>query len=59
MEKLYKLVESNNIMLQFICNYILKVDNPKTKDREDLKNFMTNLVADLYTDNVLGRKWNQ
>lgn len=42
-------------MLQFICNYILKVDDPRFKEREDLKNFMTNLVADLYSDKVLGR----
>lgn len=47
------LLEANNIMLQFLCNYII---NPQRKDKEDLKNFMTNLVADLYTDNVLGRK---
>lgn len=59
MEELLKLTKANNIMLQYICNYIIKIDNPKFKEREDLKNFMTNLVADLYTDNVLGRKWNQ
>lgn len=43
-------------MLKAICTYIGKVDSPQHKEKEDLKNFMTNLVADWFTDNALGRK---
>lgn len=37
-------------MLKAICQWIIQQN--KTSD---LKNFMANLVADIYTDNVLGR----
>lgn len=42
-------------MLKYICSYIAKIDNPRYQEQEDFKNFMTNLVADFYTDNALGR----
>lgn len=42
-------------MLRYICSYVNKVDNPKSREKEDLKNFMANLVADWYSDRVLGR----
>lgn len=48
-----ELLEENNAMLRFICNYIIAKE--KRKDSEDLKNFMANLVADLYSDKVLNR----
>lgn len=43
-------------MLKYICSYIAKVDNPSYQEGQDLKNFMTNLVADYFTDNSLGRR---
>lgn len=43
-------------MLKFICEYILRAES--SKDREDIKGFMSNLVADLYSDNILGRRRN-
>lgn len=55
MEELLKLLQENNLMLKYICSYIAKIDNPRYRGQEDLKNFMTNLVADFYTDNALGR----
>lgn len=44
------------MMLKAICSYIGKVDSHQYKEKEDLKNLMTNLVADWFTDNALGRK---
>lgn len=55
MEEIIQLLKENNIMLRYIASYIYKVDSSQYKDSEDLKNLMTNLVADFYTDNALGR----
>lgn len=57
-EEILQLLKENNIMLRFICDYIIHKESPKTRDSEDLKNFMANLVADLYSDKVLGRGTN-
>lgn len=45
-------------MLQFLCSYIMREKSPKRKNSEDLKNFMTNLVADWYSGRILGRRNN-
>lgn len=42
-----KLILENNIMLRSICAYLIK-----SESRSDLKNFMANLVADLYVDKL-------
>lgn len=55
MEEILRLLRENNLMLKYLCSYVLKEDHPKTREKEDLKNFMTNLVADWYSDRVLGR----
>lgn len=55
MGEIVQLLRENNLMLKYICEYILKVDNPQYRQAEDLKNLMTNLVADFYTDNALDR----
>lgn len=55
MEEIIQILRENNIMLKYICGYIMKIDNPQYRQAEDLKNLMTNLVADFYTDNALGR----
>lgn len=55
MEEILRLLRENNLMLQFLCSYIMREKSPKRKNSEDLKNFMTNLVADWYSDRVLGR----
>ena len=55
MEEILRLLRENNLMLQFLCNYIMREKSPKRKNSEDLKNFMTNLVADWYSGRILGR----
>lgn len=55
MEEIIQLLRENNMMLKYICGYILKVDNPQYRQAEDLKNLTTNLVSDFYTNNALGR----
>ena len=52
-QKIEDLLEENNIMLRCICTYLIKQNSPRYRDEEDLKNFMTNLVADWYTDRII------
>lgn len=54
-EEILQLLKENNLMLRYICSYITKVEDPKNREKDDFKNFMTNLVADWYSDRVLGR----
>ena len=39
-----------DIKLDYICEYIRKVDSSDYRLNEDLKTLVTNLVADLYSD---------
>lgn len=53
LKRIETLLEENNIMLRCICTSIIKRESSTYKSQEDLKNFMTNLVADWYTDRML------
>lgn len=46
--EILRLLKENNELLKYIVKYIEKVDSPQHKDYEDVKDFITNLVANMY-----------
>lgn len=49
MEEMLKLLKENNLMLRAICNHIL--EHSKDGSAEDIKDFVTNIVANIYANN--------
>lgn len=50
-EEIYKLCKENNEMLKQILEYINKIDSNDYRNTEDIKNLVTNLVANMYINN--------
>lgn len=50
-EEIYKLCKENNEMLKQILEYINKIDSNDYRNSEDIKNLVTNLVANMYINN--------
>lgn len=47
MEEIIQLLRENNLMLRFICNYLI------TKDQiQDTKDFLNNVAADMYVETL-------
>ena len=47
MEEIIRLLRENNIMLKFICNYIIKQEQT-----QDIKEFLSNVAADMYVETL-------
>lgn len=47
MEEIIRLLKENNIMLKFICNYIVNKDQI-----QDYKDFLNNVAADMYVETL-------
>lgn len=47
-EEIYKLCKENNEMLKQILEYINIIDSNDYRNTEDIKNLVTNLVANMY-----------
>ena len=57
-EEILRLLKENNAMLKYLCLYVDKVSNPKYRTAEDMKNLVTNIVANYSTYNTLERNGN-
>lgn len=49
MSELLKLLKENNLMLKAICIYLVERD--KEGSAEDIKDFVSNIVANIYANN--------
>ena len=47
MEELIGLLRENNIMLRFLCNYIIEKEQV-----QDTKDFLNNVAADMYVETL-------
>ena len=47
MEELLRLLRENNIMLRFLCNYIIEKEQV-----QDTKDFLNNVAADVYVETI-------
>lgn len=47
MEELLQLLRENNLMLKFICNYIIN-----QAQTQDIKEFLSNVAADMYVETL-------
>lgn len=59
MEELLKLTRENNEMLRKVCAYIDKVESPRYRENEDMKNMAINLTADSIIEILSGRRSGQ
>lgn len=51
MEELIRLLRENNLMLKFICRYVIEKEQI-----QDFKDFVNNVTADIYSDYLTKRK---
>lgn len=58
MEEILRLQRENNAMLKYLCLYVDKVSNPKYINSQDMKNLVTNIIANYSTYNTLERNGN-
>lgn len=58
MEEILRLLKENNAMLKYLCLYVDKVSNPKHINAQDMKNLVTNIIANYSTYNTLERNGN-
>lgn len=49
MDEILRLLKENNLMLKAICKYLVERD--KEGSNEDIKDFVTNVVANIYANN--------
>lgn len=49
MEEILQLLRENNLMLKAICKYLVERD--REGSNEDIKDFVTNIVANIYANN--------
>lgn len=49
MDEVLRLLRENNLMLKAICKYLVECD--KEGSNEDIKDFVTNVVANIYANN--------
>lgn len=49
MDEVLRLLRENNLMLKAICKYLVERD--KEGSNEDIKDFVTNVVANIYANN--------
>lgn len=49
MEEVLRLLRENNLMLRAICQYI--AEHSKDGSAEDIKDFVTNIIANIYANN--------
>lgn len=49
MEEVIRLLRENNLMLRAICKYIS--EHSRDGSAEDVKDFVTNIVANIYANN--------
>lgn len=48
MGEILQLLRENNIMLKFICNYIIGKEQV-----QDMKDFLNNIAADMYVETLI------
>lgn len=53
MDEILRLLKENNLMLRAICSYL---GHSKEDSIEDIKDFVTNVVANVYANNRLDAK---
>lgn len=57
MEEILRLLRENNLMLRAICQYLF--EHNKEGSLEDIKDFVTNIVANIYANNRFSTPWNK